>query len=215
VRYVRGGGRLLLTGAAGVYDRYYRTRRQPISRIRNMRDYARAAKPLNGFHELVGPDPLGSPEATIRRKAGKGRAAWIRAMDVDHLPRTPDNWMIGEDWFMLPRNADRIDAVLAWLAPEGFGVQVHTHAKLYVHLAEREDTGEWLVHLVHHEPGGKLARADVRLDVPREPSAVVSISSDDGEDGYPERKERFERSGRQIVVPVEDIRSHRTVIVRF
>ncbi len=49
----------------------------------------------------------------------------------------------------------------------------------------------------------------------REPSAVVSISIDDGEEGYPERKERFERAGRQIIVPVEDIRSHRTVIIRF
>ena len=54
-------------------------------------------------------------------------------MDVDRLPRTPEHWTIGEDWFMLPRNADQIDAVLAWLVPAGFGLQVETHGKLYVH----------------------------------------------------------------------------------
>ncbi len=215
VRYVQGGGRLVLTGASGVYDRYYRTRRQPVARIRNMKDYAKAAKPLNAFHELVGPDPLGSGKAVIQRKVAKGRVAWIRAMDVDRLPRTPEHWTIGEDWFMLPRNADQIDAVLAWLVPEGLGLQVQTHGKLYVHSAVREDTGEWLVHLVHHEAASKTARADLRLDVPAKPSAVVSVSIDDEEEGYPERKERFRLDGTQLVVPVENIRSHRTVIVRF
>jgi hypothetical protein len=214
VRYVRAGGHLLLTGAAGAYDRYYRTRRQRLAQIKTLKDLEKAAKPLNAFHELIGPDPLGSGQDVIRRRVGKGRVAWIRAMDVERLPRTAEHWMIGEDWFMLPRNAGQIDAVLAWLVPDGFGIHVETHGKLYVHFAERQDTGEWLVHLIQHEPQ-KTARADVRLDVPAKPSAVVSISMDDAEDGYPERKERYQLAGLRLTVPVEDIRSHRTVIVRF
>ncbi|HUT37373.1 MAG TPA: alpha-amylase family protein [Planctomycetota bacterium] len=215
VRFVRGGGRLLLVGASGVHDRYYRIRRQRVAAIRTMRDYARALKPLNAFHELVGPDPLGSGKAVIRRTCGKGRVAWLRAMDVDRLPHTPEHWTIGDQWFMLPRNATEIDAALAWLVPQGFGIQVETHGKLYVHFAEREDTGEWLVHLINHEHPHKTARADVRLDVTRKPAAVASISIDDAAEGYPERKERFQLAGATLTVPVEDIRAHRTVIVRF
>jgi len=215
VRYVRAGGRLLLTGASGVYDRYYRLRRRRVSSIRDLKAYQKALKPRNAFCELIGDDPLGSGQTVIRRKAGKGRVAWIRAMDVDRLPRTPEHWMIGEDWLMLPRNATQIDALIAWLAPDGFGVRVETHGRLYVHFALREDTGEWLVHLVNHEYPGRTARADVQLEVQSGPRSVVSISLDDGEEGYPERRESFQVLGHKLSIPVEDIRRHRTVIVRF
>jgi hypothetical protein len=217
VRFVRRGGRLLLTGASGVYDRYYRIRRQPAAsgKLRTMKDYETALRPLNAFHELIGPDPLGSGQSVIRRQAGKGRVAWMRAMDVDRLPRTAENWMIGADWFMLPRNATDIDAVLAWLVPSGFGLRVDTGGKLYVHHAERQDTGEWLVHLINHEYPPRLARADLLLTVPRRPRRVVSISIDDAQEGFPLRREAFEMSGKTLRVPVEDIRRHRTVIVRF
>jgi len=215
VRFVRRGGRLLLTGASGVYDRYYRIRRQKVAGIRTMKDYEQALQPLNAFHELIGPDPLGSSQSVIRREERQGRAAWMRGMDVDRLPRTAENWMIGNDWFMLPRNATEIDAVLAWLVPGGFGLRVDTNGKLYAHFAEREDTREWLVHLVNHEYPGRTARADLRIEAQRRPRRVVSISIDDEKEGYPERKESFQFAGKTILVPVEDIRRHRTVIVRF
>jgi len=215
VSFVRGGGSLLLAGASGVYDRYYRIRRQRVAHVKTMRDYEKALKPLNAFHELIGADPLGSGQAVIRRRKGKGRVAWLRAMAVDRLPHTPEHWTIGDEWFMLPRNATEIDAAVAWLVPQGFGIQVDTHGRLYVHFAEREDTGEWLVHLVHHEHPQRTARADVRLDVPGEPAAIVSISIDDADEGYPERKEEFRLAGTRLTVPVEDIRAHRTLIVRF
>ncbi len=136
-------------------------------------------------------------------------------MDVDRLPHTPEHWAIGDQWFMLPRNATEIDAAIAWLVPDGFGIEVATGGKLYVHFAEREDTGEWLVHLINHEHPHKTARADVQLDFAANPAAVVSISMDDAEQGYPERKERWRFSGSALAVPVDDIRSHRTVIIRF
>ncbi|MFW6107432.1 MAG: hypothetical protein ACOC8A_01950 [bacterium] len=215
VSFVRGGGSLLLTGSAGAYDRYYRVRRRRLAEIKTMRDYEKALKPRNAFEELIGPDPLGGAKQVIRRRCGKGRVAWIRAMDVDRLPHTPEHWTIGTEWFMLPRNATEIDAVLAWLAPRGFGLRVETQGRLYVHFAEREDTGEWLVHLINHGHPQRAAHADVWLDVPGRPAAVVSVSIDDGEEGYPERKESFELEGAKLLVPVEDIRSHRTVIVRF
>ncbi|MFH1024413.1 MAG: alpha-amylase family protein [Planctomycetota bacterium] len=215
VKYVRGGGRLLLTGASGVYDRYYRIRRQRVSRIRTMKDYEKALKPLNAFHELIGSDSLGSGGNVIRRKAGKGRVVWIRAMDVDRKPRTPENWDIGHDGLMLPRNAADIDAALDGLVPAGFGVRVKTEGKIYVHVARREDSGECLVHLVHHRYPEKTARAVVSLDIPERPAAVVSISQDDKAEKYPERPEKFRFSGGKLTVTVEGIKNHRTVIVRF
>ena len=42
-------------------------------------------------------------------------------MDIDRQPRTPDHWMMGEEWFMLPRNSPEIDATIAWLVPGGAG----------------------------------------------------------------------------------------------
>ena len=215
VRYVKQGGRVLLTGASGVYDRYYRIRRQVLSEIRTVEDMTRAMQPLNAFHELIGPDPLGGAESVLRRTVGKGRVAWIRAMDVDRLARTPENWTIGDDWYMLPRNATDIDAVCTWLAPEGFGLKVESHAKLYVHEAARQDSGERLIHLINHEFPARTARADIRLDVAKAPAEVVSISIDESETNYPERRETFSMTGTTLVVQVEDIRNHRTVIVRF
>lgn len=213
--FVRSGGALLLTGAAGVYDRYYRVRRRRVARIVTINDCEEALRPLNAFHAIVGPDPLGSGKTEIRRRYGRGRAVWLREIAVDRPPRTPEHWMIGNEWLMLPRNAARIDAAMAWLAPRGFGIRVESHGRLYVHFARRTDTGEWLVHLINHEHPHGLCRADVRLDAPRRPSEVVSISMDDAAGGYPERCERFQWAGGALDVSVEEIRSHRTLIVRF
>lgn len=215
VRHVQDGGNLLLTGASGVYDRYYRKRCQRLGSVCSMEDFALACRPLNAFHELIGPDPLGSGEGVIRCAVGKGRVAWIRAMDIDRQPRTPDHWMMGEDWYMLPRNATEIDAVLGWLMPEGAGVQVVSHSKLYAHVAARSDTGEQLLHLINHDDPSRPARAEVRMEVPRKPSGVVSISIDDVESDYPERVEDFRLDGNVLLVSVEEIRRHRTLIVRF
>ena len=215
VTFAKNGGSVLLTGASGVYDRYYRIRRRKVKRISSMKDFEEAQKPLNAFHELIGPDPLGSDQNIIRKKAGKGRISWIRRMDVDKLPRTPENWTIGDNWFMLPRNATDIDAVMEWLAPGGLGFKADTYGKLYAHFAERTDTGEWLVHLINIEYPPKTARADVSVEVPKPPKSVVSISIDDEEDKWPERKEKFRLVGNTLLVPFEDVRRHRTVIIRF
>ena len=83
------------------------------------------------------------------------------------------------------------------------------------HFAARRDTGEWLVHLINHEHPARTARADVTLDVDRRPRSVTSISLDDAERNYPRRKERFTLAGGKLTIPVEDIRRHRTVVVRF
>jgi hypothetical protein len=214
VAYVRGGGSLLLTGAAGVYDRYYRRRCRHLAAIRTVAEMERARDPRNAFHELIGADPDGSGEATVQREVGKGRAAWVRAMDVDRLPRTAENWIITDDWFALPRNAPEIDRLLGWLVPAGFGVAVASDAKLYVHTSVREDTGERLVHLIHHEHPPKLAAAEVRLRVPSAPTSVVSISVDDADTEFPERPEDFHMDGQVLCVRLEAIRRHRTMIVR-
>ncbi len=216
VRFVKTGGRLLLTGAAGVYDRYYRARRQRVGRITTLNEMQKALMPLNAFHELIGADPLGSGQSVIKRKFGKGQVAWIREMDVDRLPRTPDHWVIGADWFMLPRNAAEIDDVMAWLVPGGFGIRVDTHGKLYVHATARKDTGEWLIHLINHEhKDKKTTRAELRVEVPAKPRAIVSIALDDAEKNYAERRERGQLAGTTLTIPIENIRAHRTVILRF
>jgi hypothetical protein len=134
---------------------------------------------------------------------------------VDSLPRSGETWIIRDDWLALPRNATEIDAAMAWLLPDGVGLRVDTNGKLYVHHAVREDTGELLVHMVGHEYPQKTARADVHLRVSGKPKSVVSVSTDDEQEGYAERPESFRMVGDELVVPVEEIRNHRTVIVRF
>jgi len=214
VNYVRAGGALLLTGACGVYDRYYRVRQQPVKQVTTMEEFAQAKKPRNAFHELVGCDPLGSCESIIQRQIGPGRVAWMRAMDIERLPRNESTWILGENWFAMPGNAADIDGVMSFLMPRGFGLRVETQAKIYVHLAGRQDTGELLIHLIHLEYPAKTAQAEVRLRVAGKPHEVFSISQDDVDNDYAPRPHVFRMEADEVVAAVDNIRSHCTIIVR-
>lgn len=179
-----------------------------------MADLAESAKPYNALHELIGTDPIGSGDLSKRRIVGKGKAAWIRGVDIEKTPHTQDRWTISTDSIMMPLNAAEIDTLVSWLVPGGLGLHVESDGRLYVHQVRRTDTGEIMVHLINHEYATRAARAVVRMEVAQMPKEVVSISMDEGESDYPERKELFTMAGLTVIVPVEDIQKHRTVIVR-
>lgn len=213
--YVKQGGSVLFTGKAGVYDEYCRQRNRQVAEIQTMEDFEKAQQPLNAFHELIGPDPLGSGEETVSGSFGRGRAGWIREMDVDRVARIPANWQLRPDGRMMPRNAHLIDEVISCLVPEGFDLQVDTVGKLYVHYARRTDTGELLVHLINHEFDRRRATAHICLCCDREPAEIVSISVDDEDSGFEERNEDFAKDGNTVRITVSDIKVHRSVIIRF
>lgn len=215
IAYVKNGGSLILTGDSGIYDAWYRERRVKIEKIETMEDYARAQMRLNAFHELIGDDPHASGEDVIQRKVGEGRVVWIKKLDIDRVPRSPENWCLSPNNFMVPRNADAIDEAMAFLAPDGLGLTVSTNEKLYVHRSQRQDTGEWLVHLLNHEYPAKEARAEIQLRSDKTPKSVVSVSVDDKENDHPERKEAFSMQGNLLLIPVAGIKHHRSIIVRF
>jgi hypothetical protein len=196
-----------------MYDRYYRRRMQKLEKIETMQDFEKAQQPMNAFHELIGPDPQNGEEALMQRECGKGRAAYVKDLDIDRLPRTPESWRIASDDIMMPRNVGDLDAAMTWLLPRGTGVEVRTNGRLYVHFAERPDTGDLLVHLLNAEGPDRRARADVTIEVDSV-SSISSVSYDDEATGFAERKEIWKSKGNRVSVPVKDIRIHRTVIVR-
>ncbi len=212
--YVADGGSLLLSGAAGKYDEHYRLRQIPVDRIETVADFEQAHQPRNAFFELIGDDPQACKQDVILNEYQKGRVGWIREMDVHRVARTPANWCHSPDNLMLPRNAPQIDALLAGLLPEGIGLDVSTGGKLYVHLAHREDTGEWMLHLINHEFQTKKANARIRLKTEKEPVEIVSVSMDDAE-AFEERSESFSMDGSWLCFNMNDIGIHRTAIMRF
>ena len=212
--FVAEGGSLLLTGSSGVFDEHYRQRQVPIEKIESMDDFRKAHAPLNAFHELIGSDPQSSSEDSIRRTFKKGRAAWIRCMDVDRASRTPEHWRHSPEDLMMPRNAGQIDCLIRWLVPEGLGISVSTRGKIYTHHAERPDTGEQMIHLINHEYKTRTACATVRVRLETAPAEIVSVSMDDKED-FPEREETFTMESGTAVFRIHDIGLHRTAILRF
>ncbi len=212
--YVAQGGGVLLTGDSGVYDEHYRIRQQPVERIENMQEFDRAQQPMNAFHELIGPDPHNSGSETVKKSFGKGRAAWLNQLDVDRVARIPANWCHSPANHMLARNAHVVDELVGWLLPEGIGIRVDTVGKIYVHYARRSDTNERMVHLINHEFDKRVANATVELRMDTAPSQVVSISMDDMET-YPKQEETFSMDGNTLRFRVDNIKTHRTAIIRM
>jgi hypothetical protein len=214
--WVQQGGRLLLIGRSGMYDEHYRLRRHPVSVVQTIDQYRQALQPCNAFHALIGEDPHGGDEDVLVREYGRGHVAWLRSLDIDRVPRTPDSWIIPFDMLMMPRNAWQLDAVFATLLPrDQRRLQVITDGRLYVHHSRRTDTGEDLVHLINHGFPGQVAVAGVALRAARKVKGVQSISVDDAENEYPLRCETFEMHGQWLHVRLVDIRHHRSLIVRW
>lgn len=214
LKWVSNGGKLLLTGNTGMYDEHYRLRRHAIPNIETLDQYRQALKPCNAFCEAIGEDPHTAGNDCFVRNLGKGSVGWIKTMDVDRLPRTPDNWTIPHDMLMLPRNANQIDEVFARLIPEGLQLKVEGEGRLYVHLSERLDTNEQMVHLINHAYPEQKAELKIFLKINRKVKEVVSFSVDDKDNNYALRKEAFEQKGDQLFIKVKEIQNHRTVIVR-
>lgn len=214
LKWVSKGGRLILSGNSGMYDEYYRLRRHNILKIESLDQYRKALKPCNAFHELIGEDPHSDNKDIILRSYGSGKVGWLKAMDIDKLPRTPDNWTIPHDMLMMPRNAKQIDEIISYLIPEGFQLKIESDSRLYVHHSDRFDTNEQMIHLINHAFPENKGELNFSLKVNRKVKEVVSFSIDDKDNNYTLRKETFSQNGENLIMKVSDIQNHRTIVVR-
>lgn len=214
-KWVAAGGSLLLAGKSGMFDEHYRVRRVQLKAIETMEDYRQAQKSRNAFHALIGADPHGQDEEILMRSHRSGRVGWIKRLDVDRTPRTPQYWTIPAAMHMLPRNAHKLDELFSFLLPDGLALRVDTPSSIYVHHSVRADTSEQLIHLINFSYPEQTAYADVRIRLGSEPHSVVSVSLDDTDTDHAPREEAFEMQGDWLMVRVAKIQHHRSLIVRM
>ncbi|MBN1808490.1 MAG: beta-galactosidase [Planctomycetes bacterium] len=159
LKFVENGGGVVFTGGTGMYDGWYRPRT--------------GGTPAHGLEPFFGE----VPGASARRKLGRGRVAYIPALD---LPYTMDRG----DWpdlplgKILPLDDEKplLDAV-KWVCPAPFTVSAAGPAPVAMEVVEGDRPGALSIHFVNYDPK-KKGRLNVKLVLPasgRKPSARLLL----------------------------------------
>jgi len=141
-RFVEGGGALVILGQAGLYDEWRRVRVAP--GLEGLVDHQ---APATEYQERVDA-ATGSGGPASRREVGRGRVAYLPAMEFDGaLPPATPYFAVTSEFWKRPKNAkDLVDLVhwtsrnqtpLSIVAPEGVVANCTTQpsrSRMFVHL---------------------------------------------------------------------------------
>jgi len=205
IDFVKQGGAVLATGDVGRYDLWRRERRA-VQEIRSKEDFDRQLERRCALHELFGDVPADGSTVQF----GRGRAAYLAEPIWDPIPRTPDIWMIDPKFWQMPRNAEAIDELMAFLWPKGSDLKVHTGSRLVAEYTELAD-GRRVVHLINVED--VPAACTVRLRLSAKPRAASTVSFDRPDADPVPLDFRFD--GEWFSLPLRSIRTHEVTVIEF
>jgi hypothetical protein len=177
-RFVEGGGGLLATGQAGLYDQWRRLRVQPglkglIDSQPRARDYEEEVAPV----EIAGPP--------VRKQFGKGRVVYVPEVEFDgRLPEFGAFFRVDERFWKLPKNAREIADSVRWAAKEPMPAEIAGPAWLVSNVVSQPEKRRMMVHLVNYnaKQAATLDPVRVACRLPQGQAArSVTVYSPDGE----------------------------------
>jgi hypothetical protein len=144
-RFVEGGGGLIATGQAGLYDEWRRVRVRP-----GLAGLVDSQGPARGYQERV--EREGAAGKAVRKSYGKGRVAYFPAVEFDGPPPEMGNhFAIDNRFWKAPRNRAEIAEAVRWAAGEEMPVEVSGPPFLVVHLVRQPKQRRMLLHLVNYD----------------------------------------------------------------
>ena len=136
-RFVEAGGGLIATEQTGLFDSWRRVRLAP---------------GLQGLVAEQSPDKSGEENAgaTLRNEVGRGRVAYIPAIEFDGaLPPPEPYFTIGTSYWKRPKNWRQLADAIVWASQGDLPLEVQGPAYLIANVVEQPDRHRRLVHLVN------------------------------------------------------------------
>jgi hypothetical protein len=185
-RFVEAGGGLIATEQTGLYDTWRRVRLAPalqglVADQSVGKSYQESA--MNGS----GPLASGAVNATTRNEVGRGRVAYIPAIEFDGPPPPPEPYFtIGTSWWKRPKNWRQLVDAIVWASRGDIPLELQGPEYLIANVVEQPDRHRRMVHLVNYdaEHVSSIANAKVRCAMAAgESVATVRFYSPDASGG--------------------------------
>lgn len=210
-KYVDAGGGLIVTGRAGFYDAWRRSRVTP------------GLADLVGWHEAPStrmnpmadsaPITSGSPS---RNEFGRGRVAYIPELAFDGpLPAFDVYFTIGTNFLKRPKNWKELVDAVDWAARNDLAMRVTGPDFLGANLVEQPDKRRRLVHLVNYDAGktSAIENVEIRCALPHGASArSVSLYSPDSENSV---SVQFQMQGTSAVFSIPRMSTYCVAMVSW
>lgn len=177
-KFVAGGGGLVATGAAGLYDQWRRLRT-----VAGLQALIECQVPARAYEERVAPvASVGNP---ARREFAEGRVVYLPSVDFDGpLPPFAGFFSVDARFWRAPRNAAEIAESVRWAARDHIPVEVSGPGCLVSNLVEQPATRRLMLHLVNYNsPKQELldpVHVTIRLADGRDVEQGVLYSPDSG-----------------------------------
>lgn len=144
-RFVEGGGGLVATGQAGLYDEWRRLRVEP-----GLRGLVDIQAPAKAYEESVETLEV-SAGTPVRKEFGKGRVVYVPAVEFDGpLPSPEPYFTISNRFWKRPKNEQEITKEIRWAARDDIPLQVSGPPFLVANLVRQQTIERTLVHLVNY-----------------------------------------------------------------
>ncbi len=185
-RFVAGGGGLVATGQAGLYDQWRRLRVEPglkglIDSQPEARDYEETVVPVE-----VSGDP-------VRKQYERGRTVYIPAVAFDGpLPEFHPYFRVDERFWKRPKNAQALTDAVRWAAREEMPAEVGGPAYAVANVVSQPERRRTMIHLVNYnaKQAQSLEPVPVKVRVPEGgvPRSLTLYTPDGEPSGAPRMK---------------------------
>ncbi|HEY2467522.1 MAG TPA: hypothetical protein VGI45_06745 [Terracidiphilus sp.] len=163
-KYVEAGGGLIVTGRAGLYDSWRRSRVIPgLAELVGWH----AARTTQSTQQLA-------PDSLIRNEVGRGRVAYIPELVFEGpLPAFDVYFTIGTNFLKRPKNWEELVDAVDWAARSDLAMRVTGPDFLGANLVEQPERRRRLIHLVNYNASKTplIENIEIRCRVPQGYSA--------------------------------------------
>ncbi len=143
--FVEGGGGLIATGQAGLYDEWRRLRVEP-----GLKGLVDGQQPASDYEEEVGALKISSG-LPIRKVVGKGRVVYFPGIPFDGpLPRMEPYFTIDNKFWKRPTNWEELIGEIRWAANAEMPVDITGPEFLAANLVWQPENRREMIHLVNY-----------------------------------------------------------------
>jgi hypothetical protein len=145
-QFVEQGGGLFATEQVGLYDDWRRLRVTP-----GLQGLIEHQPPAKAYEESVAGSSAASG-ATTRKEFGRGRVAYLPAVEFDgSLPEPEPYFTISNRFWKRPKNSEEIVEGVRWVAKNEIPIQIEGPEYLVANLVQQKNKRRWLVHFVNYD----------------------------------------------------------------
>ncbi len=208
-RYVEGGGGLVVTEQAGLYDEWRRARTQP-----GLSGLVEGQFSGSEYQEDV-KSQLNSPGTAARKQAGRGRVAYLPSLEFDGaLPPPEPYFTITNRFWKRPINWKEITDAVCWAAGDPIPFTVDGPEFLVANYTCQPRNRRYLIHLVNYNTTKvpSLADIQVRVETSRnEKTHRVTLYAPDSNNAQPLD---FSNHGYSTTFTVPELRTYALIAVQ-